>query len=149
MSGRRTASLLLIGLLWACGGKKPDRAAVSTTQDSSTLQPETRSERPIGRSDAVMNGLRPALHEWVAMWRRAIPGFEVDSLRSEGRSAWSISWTPAFTPNRFTEVPWEDSLTAAVFTVQSPDGEFDLEIDDYQAITEDGGVFSVGGEPDS
>ena len=85
------------------------------------------------------------------MWRAAIPGFDLDSLWAEGRTPWKASWSqlPPRTSKHGGAIPWEDEITAEVFTITSPDSAFDLEIDTYQAITEYEGRVSVGGEPES
>jgi hypothetical protein len=113
--------------------------------------PAQPSGLPVGRRDPLIEELRPGLREWAVMWRAAMPAFEVDSLWADGHKHWSASWNsvPPLTPERGGAMPWEDLITADIFTVSSPDSAFDLEIDTYQGITEDQGKISVGGEPDS
>ncbi len=87
------------------------------------------------------------------MWRAAIPGFRLDSLWRTGRESWRpilVNGAPGAAPDEdLASPPWEDAATAAAFTVTSPNGRFDLEIDTYQAIVEYGDELEIGGEPDT
>jgi hypothetical protein len=152
-------------ILTGCGGGKTPKQPPPTTHQarpdstSSHSNPADRPEPmpaqpsgpPIGRSDPLIQELRPGLREWTAMWRAALAGFEVDSLWADGRKHWSASWDslPPRTTKHGGAIPWDDEITAEVFTVTSPGSAFDLGIDTYQAIVEDQGEVSVGGEPDS
>ena len=155
---------LLAALLAACvaGCGRREKHESGAARDSSAARvdsanayvnpveaPEPEPARPtgppIGRSDLLINSIRPALAEWVAMWRAAIPGFAVDSLWRAKAERWSPSWAPV--PASFSDenqtYPFEDEMSAKVFTITSPDSALDLQIDTYQMISE------LGAQPDS
>ena len=82
------------------------------------------------------------------MLQSAIRGFAVDSLIREGR-------TPAF-GRAFVQPlknvypgPPELEATFEVLSASSPNGRYKLIFDWYQAIDEDEGNVTIGGEPDS
>ncbi len=100
----------------------------------------------IGRSDRLMNGWSTQLEEWTAMWRKALPGFQVDST-------WGVRpqrWTPA---RRSVEGDFErrqaTDLTLQLLGIESPDGRYVLDVDAYQEVVVVGDSVEVGGEPDS
>src|SRR5882762_1033783 len=71
-------------LLASCGKHPaPEARQDSSSEVAPTPPPEMRGP-PIGSSDSVINAIEPRLAPWVAMWRKAMPGFEVDSLYRVG-----------------------------------------------------------------
>jgi len=95
-----------------------------------------------------MNSLAPKLEEWVAMWRVALPGFEVDSLWGEGPLRWApLDVSPVGGDIEHQDT--EDDLAFRILRLRSPDGSHILDVDSYQSIEPDGDSLQVGGEPDS
>lgn len=159
------AAALLAAFAAGCGRSARDQAGAARDSaaapgpagayvnpaDAPEPEPARPAGPPVGRHDALVNSMRPALAEWVAMWRAAIPGFEPDSLWKGESRAWKPAWdpVPAMSPGWASSYPFEDAPTAAVFTVTSPDSAYDLQINTYLVITDDAHGFSVSGEPDS
>jgi hypothetical protein len=96
----------------------------------------------IGKSDTLVNEVAPKLDEWVAMWRAAAPGFELDSLWVTGRRRWSVI-------HRTTTDHPRDELTFKVLGLPSPDGRHILVPDVYQEVVAVGDSLEGGGEPES
>jgi hypothetical protein len=145
-----------------CGKRQEDRQVA--TRDSVRTPPpyenpaEVLHPAPpqpagpqIGRSDPLMNAIRPELAEWVAMWRTVLPGFEVDSLWGEKPRKWapvSVQKLESI-PAAENQPDDEGDLTSRVLGMPSPDGQRHLDIDVYQLIQGGEGGIEAGGEPES
>lgn len=91
-----------------------------------------------------MNAIKPALDDWAAMWRTTLPGFEVDSLWAGPHESWDPGAPRE--PGRHHE---SRDLPLRILGMPSPEGEWILNIDSYQAIEQWGDSLEVGGEPES
>jgi hypothetical protein len=85
------------------------------------------------------------------MWARALPGFATDSLWRVGRNRWSLARGTPYEPRVIGDNSADpgDLLAFALLGIRSPDGRYTLDVDSYQAVTPEGDVLIVGGEPDS
>ena len=129
----RPVALVFVVLLAGCG-RRGETPGISGQ--------DVASPGPIGHRDSLMNSIKPELKQWVAMWRAALPGFQVDSLRSQPRER----WTPVAVQGLESD---PDSTRAIMLGVQSPDECRILDIDSYQWFRINGDSVEVGGEPDS
>jgi hypothetical protein len=132
-----------------CDTRRDAPAVHTAPGDSTTVTPATPVEPPVpdapqvGRSDSLLNRARPALQEWVALWRDALPGFAVDSLWSDG----TARWVPKF--DRRQDPGFGRSWADRLLGLRSPDGRHVLDIDSYLDIVPSHDTLDVGGEPDT
>jgi hypothetical protein len=161
--GPRTASShLRVGLLGStivlsvvaaslsnCGRHAAPVRSATTARDSASVPPAAPHDLgpPIGRSDPLINGIASQLEPWVAMWRKALPEFQTDSLFREGTG-------PAFRAGRTESMEdidaWLKSNEASrVISAESPGGRYTLVFDVYLELEKAGGRVLVGGEPES
>lgn len=125
-----------------------DSTLSSGLVDSLLLPPPPPTGPQVGISDSMMHRLAPRLEEWAAMWRRAQPGFEIDSL-------FIADLQPAFKPGHVQ--PYDasggpafgDPSAVRILAEPSPNGRYRLVFDAYQFVGEVEGRFEIGGEPDS
>jgi len=84
------------------------------------------------------------------MWRAAMPGFGLDSLRGDGPQKWQpvmvVTSERSFILSRERD---RDDPTPQILGLPSPDGRRLLDIDSYQLIEIQGETMVVGGDPDS
>lgn len=134
----------------AATGSAPDSTAAPdrTPADAAVGAPPQPAGPQIGKTDESINAAAPRLAEWVGMWRRSLPGFEVDSLYRWGSKT---AWEPGVVQPLESVFPpsSEQAATFQVLHATSPDGRYDLIFDRYQYIEEGAGGVEVGGEPDS
>ena len=100
----------------------------------------------VGRGDTLLNGAAAALGPWVEMWRQAMPGFALDSLRRDAARRGLRDGTVQPLGD-FAAMGSRDSL--GVFRIDSPDGRYTVVLDRYQGIIDAGGVIGIGGNVDS
>ena len=84
------------------------------------------------------------------MWAEAQAGFIPDSLWASGTQHWSPLLTRQLSRTDDSgEGEPGDELTLELLGIHSPDGQYILEVDEYQVIQPTGDSIEVGGEPDS
>jgi hypothetical protein len=152
----RLGLALLIALLAACGRHEAHRSepapdsTVGQVQpgdtnpaDASYPSPPQPAGPQIGKSDSLINAIKPQLDDWVVMWRETLPGFLPESLWSQGKRVWKPGNEGGMEGGAGSE------LTATILTLDSPGGRYSLCIDNYQYIQPDGDTLIVGGDPES
>ena len=163
-TGRPWHALALLAAL-ACGVAgcgRGDDASLFASADSSGVRPGPELANPaaiphpsppqprgsqVGRRDPVLNAAAQDLEAWAAMWRAALPGFQVDSTWSTGVER----WVPARrTLGRDVDhLEMTGDLAYALLAFKSPDGRYVLDVDWYQIIAPAGDSLEVGGDADS
>ena len=99
---------------------------------------------PATPADPAIAEMAPHLGEWLALWRRVLPGVGADSLRR-------VASGP-FTLNDIHHIDLDDREERArlrVFGVYSPDSTRVVNPDAYLVLTRTETSVSIAGEPDS
>lgn len=144
------AALALAAVAAACGGRTEGErppAPGGSADSAARLPAGSELGAPVGDRDSLVNAIAPRLALWVAMWRKALPGFAADSLVRLGES-------PALRGGNVQPLDMLRTMIAGepVFEIlsdRSPDHRHRLVFDWYQRIVESEDAIELGGEPDS